>query len=118
MIVPGVDIIQEDQFYVNPNSQITLSVARPGRPSPFLESRPVGGVNLPSQGNWENPLDHVNPTFGGAVFILAGLIKLHPAFKWPAFLIGGGGAVINYGSETAGAEAESQGWAGGGGGGF
>lgn len=47
-------------------------------------------------------LDNVNPYFGAAAFFAAALIKLHPYGKIGGLLIGVGGAVINYGSQSAG----------------
>ena len=77
---------------------------------------PPGGVELPIKGvDASSPLDHVNPEFGATVFFLAGILKWYPAFRVPAFLIGVGGAVLNYGSQRAGGGEQ---WSSGGGGGF
>jgi hypothetical protein len=112
MIVPGVNLDEEviGLGFVSP--------ARPGNTSPILRiaigSKPAhggtpqlgggggggGGGNFTSEGG--GILQNVNPYFGAAAFFAAGLIKLHPAGRIAGLLIGVGGAVINWGSASAG----------------
>lgn len=118
-MIRGVVIHQWDGFFTFPSIVPDLDeVSKPANPTRWRPDSPAG-VELPSKGvSASSPLDHINPVFGATVFFLAGIIKLHPALKWPSFLIGVGGAVLNYGAETAGAEDGSN-WKGvGGGGGF
>jgi len=77
---------------------------------------PMGAPYPTDDDSWAG--DHINPNFGSAVFFAAGLAKLYPPFRWGAFLLGVGGAVVNYGSEIAGDGEQPESYVGGAGGGF
>jgi len=49
-------------------------------------------------------LDHVDPVMGIAGLIIGGALRLHPATAGAALFVGVGLAVLNWGSEPAGAD--------------